>query len=160
MAKKIENLTHYDVFQLQQSLYLMNDGRGKITEIAKMLKLIETLKDPHKAFGYYQTNNQLYAKEILDSFNEIEKKSVTQEMYDKKQYEIWDTIIHKELVLEDDQFAEIISAFNFREGKGLFPRHNKEEAKRIVELKLKKLDAAQTFSLNDNEAGKSNTPKK
>jgi len=152
MAKKLENLTNYDVFQLQQSLYLQNDGRGKISEIAKMMKLIEILKDPHKAFAYYQTTPQLYAKEIINSFsNEEKRKTLTQDEYDQRQYEIWDTVIHPSLILEDDQFNDLMAAFNYREEKGLFPRHNKEEARRIISLKIEKLDTAKPYSFNDTE---------
>ena len=150
MAKKFENLTRFDVWQLKQTLEIKNDGKASISALSKMIKLSEKLGEIDPKVNQFE--------KVVEHLDAEEKKKLTIEEARVMQREIWDKTAFKSMILEDDEFDEIKSCFKFCDEKELFPR-DVEVAKRLVLLESK-FELAKALDLNEEKKPSKKTVKK
>jgi hypothetical protein len=143
---KLKGITHFEGRQILDCLGAQNEGKASISEIRKMLGLIDKIEEVGKGVPSESVNDM---NKIIDTFSDEAKKTLTKADVEKKQDVIWDTIYIAELVLENKEFETIKKAFDDISDKRALPR-DLRYARRFDRF-YKALEKTESFDVNQKK---------
>jgi|GEM_PF-5580556 len=145
----LDNITQFQGQQFFDCLTAQDQGKGSILDLRNMIKLFEKIEKagsgvpPHKGVNLPQ--------EVVKLFTPEQQKTLTQELLDRRQEELWDSPYIEKLTLENSEFETLKKAMDsVSEGK-LLPKEFRR-AKRFDELYLK-LESVKPFDAVAGNAG-------